>query len=193
MEKYYGTGRMLVVIERLQLEADKVVKTLVEGWEDERRVGRLVSSHKARFILSQRFNDEWLRQISETRQSQFQYLNNPLPAIASSVAASSLTALSQAQQNLASLPGAATSLLAQYAGNSNRKDEQHNTVSAGIEVTEPVIQEGPDPRDVDKIVGEMVTLSGRWALYRRFVSSRLEVSPKVVPASACAHFQCCDI
>jgi hypothetical protein len=35
---------------------------------------------------------------------------------------------------------------------------------------------GPDPRDVDKIVGEMITLSGRWALYRRFVWNRLNVS-----------------
>jgi hypothetical protein len=37
-------------------------------------------------------------------------------------------------------------------------------------------REGPDPRDVDRVLGEMVALSGRWALYRRFVSNRLSVS-----------------
>lgn len=86
--------------------------------------------------------------------------------------ATSLTALSQAQQNLANLPGAATSLLAQYAGANQRKEDVQ---PVHIEPEEPV-QEGPDARDVDKVVGEMVTLSGRWALYRRFVASRLEVS-----------------
>lgn len=43
VEKYYGEGKMEVVVKRLQLEADGFVKQLVEGWEDERRVGRLVS------------------------------------------------------------------------------------------------------------------------------------------------------
>jgi hypothetical protein len=43
VDKYYGEGKMRVVVGRLQAEADKVVKGLVEGWEDERRVGRLVS------------------------------------------------------------------------------------------------------------------------------------------------------
>jgi hypothetical protein len=42
VEKYYGEGRMEAVVKRLQLEADGFVKNLVEGWEDERRVGRLV-------------------------------------------------------------------------------------------------------------------------------------------------------
>lgn len=35
---------MNVVVRRLQVEADGFCKTLVEGWEDERRIGRLVSS-----------------------------------------------------------------------------------------------------------------------------------------------------
>jgi hypothetical protein len=46
VEKYYGEGRMEVVVKRLQLEADGFVKQLVEGWEDERRVGRLVSRER---------------------------------------------------------------------------------------------------------------------------------------------------
>lgn len=44
VEKYYGEGRMRVVVVRLQAEGDKGVKILVEGWEEERRVGRLVSA-----------------------------------------------------------------------------------------------------------------------------------------------------
>lgn len=44
VEKYYGEGKMRVVVGRLQAEGDKGVKSLVEGWEEERRVGRLVSS-----------------------------------------------------------------------------------------------------------------------------------------------------
>lgn len=42
VEKYYGEGKMRVVVVRLQAEGDKGVKSLVEGWEEERRVGRLV-------------------------------------------------------------------------------------------------------------------------------------------------------
>lgn len=44
VEKYYGEGRMRVVVVRLQAEGDKGVKSLVEGWEEERRVGRLVGA-----------------------------------------------------------------------------------------------------------------------------------------------------
>lgn len=44
VEKYYGEGKMRVVVVRLQAEGDKGVKSLVEGWEEERRVGRLVSA-----------------------------------------------------------------------------------------------------------------------------------------------------
>jgi hypothetical protein len=42
VEKYYGNGRMRTVIGRLVGESDRVVRNLVEGWEEERRVGRLV-------------------------------------------------------------------------------------------------------------------------------------------------------
>ena len=89
----------------------------------------------------------------------------------------SLTALSQAQHGLANLPGAATSLLAQYAG-SGPKKPIHQADGAQGEHADGVVEEknGPDPRDVDRIVGEMITLSGRWALYRRFVWNRLNVS-----------------
>lgn len=37
-------------------------------------------------------------------------------------------------------------------------------------------EKGPDPRDVDKVLGELVALGGRWALFRRFVADRLTVS-----------------
>lgn len=43
VDKYYGTGRMRKVVGRLVGESDRVVRNLVEGWEEERHVGRLVS------------------------------------------------------------------------------------------------------------------------------------------------------
>ncbi len=44
VDKYYGKGRMRTVVGRLIGESDRVVRNLVEGWEEERRVGRLVRS-----------------------------------------------------------------------------------------------------------------------------------------------------
>ena len=43
VDKYYGKGRMKTVVGRLVAESDRVIRNLVEGWEEERRVGRLVS------------------------------------------------------------------------------------------------------------------------------------------------------
>jgi hypothetical protein len=43
VDKYYGAGHMGTVVGRLVAESDRVVRNLVEGWEEERRVGRLVS------------------------------------------------------------------------------------------------------------------------------------------------------
>ncbi|KAJ9115023.1 hypothetical protein QFC22_005351 [Naganishia vaughanmartiniae] len=172
VEKYYGEGKMRVVVRRLQAEGDKGVKSLVEGWEEERRVGRL---------------------ISETKQSQFSYLANPIQYLSTQSAAqntvspnlgssttlsgtggvtTSLAALSSsAQQNLAHhLPSAATSLLATYAGTSQKRtpQEEENASAAGTS------DQGPDPRDVERILGECTALSSRWALYRRFVWERLQ-------------------
>ncbi|KAK0483336.1 COG4 transport protein-domain-containing protein [Armillaria novae-zelandiae] len=43
VEKYYGTGKMISVVERLLEECDRVVKGLVEGWEEERSMKRKLS------------------------------------------------------------------------------------------------------------------------------------------------------
>ncbi|KAI0075820.1 COG4-domain-containing protein [Panus rudis PR-1116 ss-1] len=43
VEKYYGPGKMTSVLERLLQEADRVVKDLIEGWEEERSVKRKLS------------------------------------------------------------------------------------------------------------------------------------------------------
>ncbi|KAJ6611757.1 COG4 transport protein-domain-containing protein [Mycena sp. CBHHK59/15] len=40
VEKYYGPGKMQSVVERLLEECDRVVKGLVEGWEEERSIKR---------------------------------------------------------------------------------------------------------------------------------------------------------
>lgn len=44
VEKYYGPGKMASVLERLLQESDRVVKDLIEGWEEERSMERKVSS-----------------------------------------------------------------------------------------------------------------------------------------------------
>ena len=42
VEKYYGVGKMGLVLDRLLQEADRVVKDLLEGWEEERSMRRKV-------------------------------------------------------------------------------------------------------------------------------------------------------
>ena len=42
VEKYYGSGKMSSVLERLLRESDRVVKDLLEGWEEERSMKRKV-------------------------------------------------------------------------------------------------------------------------------------------------------
>ncbi|CCM06080.1 uncharacterized protein FIBRA_08327 [Fibroporia radiculosa] len=43
VDKYYGPGKMTPVLERLLLESDRVVKDLLEGWEEERAMKRKIS------------------------------------------------------------------------------------------------------------------------------------------------------
>lgn len=40
VEKYYGPGRMKNVIIKLLGECDRVTKSLLEGWEEERSIKR---------------------------------------------------------------------------------------------------------------------------------------------------------
>lgn len=42
VEKYYGSGKMAGVLARLLQESDRVVKDLLEGWEEERAMKRKV-------------------------------------------------------------------------------------------------------------------------------------------------------
>ena len=42
VEKYYGPGKMTKVLERLLEECDRVTKSLVDGWEEERSMQRKV-------------------------------------------------------------------------------------------------------------------------------------------------------
>lgn len=42
VEKYYGPGKMKTVVCRLLEESDRVTKTLVDGWEEDRSVQRKV-------------------------------------------------------------------------------------------------------------------------------------------------------
>lgn len=43
VEKYYGPGKMASVLQRLLQESDRVVKDLIEGWEEERSMERKVT------------------------------------------------------------------------------------------------------------------------------------------------------
>jgi len=45
VDKYYGRGRMRTVVERLIGEGDRVVRGMVEGWVEDRRVWRLVTPY----------------------------------------------------------------------------------------------------------------------------------------------------
>lgn len=42
VEKYYGAGKMIPVVEKLLDECDRVTKMLLDGWEEERRIKRHV-------------------------------------------------------------------------------------------------------------------------------------------------------
>lgn len=42
VEKYYGEGKMKTVVERLLQECDRVLKSLIESWKEERSVRRKV-------------------------------------------------------------------------------------------------------------------------------------------------------
>ena len=42
VEKYYGPGKMTSVLERLLEESDRVTKSLLTGWEEERSMKRKV-------------------------------------------------------------------------------------------------------------------------------------------------------
>lgn len=146
VDKYYGKGRMRTVVGRLVGESDRVIRNLVEGWEEERRVGRL---------------------ISETKASRFALLSNPalLPPLFASLTNPQATQLSLS--SLANTTSNLSSALQSYAPGGRK--------APSTPVPVPVVEEdpGPDPRDVDRVLGELVALGGRWALFRRFVYSRL--------------------
>lgn len=42
VEKYYGTGKMTSVLQRLLQESDRVTKSLVDNWAEERSMKRKV-------------------------------------------------------------------------------------------------------------------------------------------------------
>ncbi|OCF32799.1 hypothetical protein I316_05435 [Kwoniella heveanensis BCC8398] len=155
VDKYYGKGKMKTVVGRLVGESDRVVRNLVEGWEEDRRVGRL---------------------ISDTKQSRFALLANPalLPPLFASLAnpaAQQLSLASLANTTSAALPhlSSASTLLQSYA----QGGKKGPAAPAQPSVTAEEEMVGSDPRDVDKVLGELIALGGRWALFRRFVWSRI--------------------
>ncbi|KAK0210472.1 COG4 transport protein-domain-containing protein [Desarmillaria ectypa] len=63
VEKYYGAGKMVSVVERLLEECDRVVKGLIEGWEEERSMKRKLSDTSNNFPIPM-FNTAIRRQTS---------------------------------------------------------------------------------------------------------------------------------
>lgn len=51
VEKYYGPGKMSRVIERLLEECDRVVRTIIEGWEEERSMKRKAKTPLRMFVF----------------------------------------------------------------------------------------------------------------------------------------------
>lgn len=148
---------MRTVVGRLVGESDRVVRNLVEGWEEERRVGRL---------------------IGDTKQTNFGLLSHPnlLPPLFSSLlnpTTGQMTLSSLASSTTSALPALSTAgnLLQSYTKGGQR-------APAPTQSPTPVEEEekGPDSRDVDRVLGELVALGGRWALFKRFVWGRLVVS-----------------
>ncbi|WVQ77082.1 hypothetical protein IAR50_006765 [Cryptococcus sp. DSM 104548] len=161
VDKYYGSGRMAAVVLRLVGESDRVVRNLVEGWEEERRVGRL---------------------ISDTKSSSFLLLSNPalLPPLFPSLLPSNanpITLATIANTTASALPNlsSASNLLHSYT-QGGKKPVPASLALAQSEAqgkSEEETESGPDPRDVDKVLGELVALGGRWALFRKFIWSRI--------------------
>jgi hypothetical protein len=161
VDKYYGKGRTRTVVGRLVGESDRVVRNLVEGWEEDRRVGRL---------------------ISETKQTPFTLLSQPtlLPPLFTSLlnpATGQMTLSSLASSTTSALPtslSSAGNLLQSYTKGGQR-------APAPTPSPAPVEEEekGPDSRDVDRVLGELVALGGRWALFKRFVWGRIAVSSQI--------------
>ncbi|KAL7411046.1 COG4 transport protein-domain-containing protein [Mrakia frigida] len=144
VEKYYGPGRTRSVVGRLQEEGDRVLESLVSGWEEERRVGRMLTATLT----------------SPPIRSSHQPTVQP----------SSLSA-TLSSTHLPSLPNAATSLLNTYNPTRRVVSATSPSSTAAEEDT------GPDPREIDKVLGELTGMAGRWGLYRRFLWGRLRDDP----------------
>jgi len=105
VEKYYGSGKMASVIERLLDECDRVVKKLVDGWEEERSMKRkLANVSSSTFSTSSSSSPTIRRQVSQ--------LNAPDDDIV-------------------------------------------------------------DPREIDKVLSELAGMTGRWSLFKKFLTERL--------------------
>ncbi|KAG8885606.1 hypothetical protein FRB97_000514 [Tulasnella sp. 331] len=105
VEKYYGPGKMLIVVKRVLQECDRVVSGLIENWEEERQMQR---------------------KIQDTANPYF----------------------------VALAPG--TAAAQRRGGGSMMADD-----------------EGPDPREIDKVLNELAGMAGRWSAFRKFLCERL--------------------
>lgn len=123
VERHYGPGMMVKVIERLQVEADVQGGIILDTWTDDRAVER---------------------KLTDIKSYAFSFLvQSFLPAQKSSV--STPRSGSPANRDGTS-PGRASE------------------------------DEGVDMKEVDGLLGESAVMLGRWALYSRFLASKVAVS-----------------
>lgn len=109
VDKYYGSGKMSTVVDRLLKECLRVVQGLIEGWEEDRSMKR---------------------KLSETSNAVFHTLQATSPVMR----------------------------------------RQPSNMSAAED-------EGPDPREVDKVLTEAAGMAGRWSLLKKFLIERLQDEP----------------
>jgi conserved oligomeric Golgi complex subunit 4 len=120
VEKYYGPGKMACVIARLLEECDRVVKGVVENWEEERSMKRKVATRS----IPTSFTYLYPFQLSQISASTF--------------GPSSIN---------------------------RRPPSQKDSMD----------EDQIDPREIDKLLSEVATMCGRWALFRKFLAEGLQV------------------
>jgi hypothetical protein len=148
-----------------------VLEGLFSSWEEERRVHRLVSKAFFLFPAAPSKADISPHHLQLSSIKATSSIRSPPPPT------SSLPSLSStlSSTHLPSLPTAASSLLNTYNA-SRRAGPQSSSTNAPTPAVAPEEDNGPDLKEVDKLLGELTGMAGRWSLYRRFLWARLQVS-----------------
>ncbi|CAH7672834.1 COG4 transport protein-domain-containing protein [Phakopsora pachyrhizi] len=142
VEKYYGNRSMVIVVEQLNIEMDKLILKFVSEWQSDRQVERRLAG-----VLRSSFSPLTQLLASNQQAGSTNIINSP----------------SALQSSLRSLAGnVQRSYNLQTGPSSNLNSAVNSTIEEEIE----------DPREIDGLVSEMAGLSARWQTYCRFLYSR---------------------